>query len=559
MLKIPLGLSDFRKLRESGAHYVDKTEFVRGVLASGAEAALFLRPRRFGKTMNLSALRWFLEKSGTDLSEAFQTLAVWQDAEARAHFQRYPVVWLTFKDLRVKTMADFERGMLELLADEFERHPELESSPQLSARARAKFQRIATGKAEFPEARTALLELSRGLHQHHGERVAILIDEYDLPIHAAIANGYSEQVIDFFRNFLSAGLKDNSHLFKGVLSGVLRIAKESLFSGLNNLSVYGVTRSEFGTSFGFTASEVESLLASVGRPDLFGAVAEWYDGYMLAGQHVYNPWSVLSFVDSEHKELRPYWRATGSEDLLRDLLLERGLGFRAEMEKLVEGAAVRVPLDESLAIRDLDRHPGALWTFLLYSGYLTAQDLEVEPSGALRANVMIPNREVRGTYVTLFTRWLEERMGGENAAQDLVRAVLAGDAPALEHHLARLVENIMSYHDAAVVHGERVFHAFLLGLLAQLEGRFDVRSDRESGFGRADIQILPRRAGEPGVVLEVKRVDGNAGESLEDALDSALAQIRSRDYAAELRARGAAPISALAVAFEGKRVGVRAG
>lgn len=327
-LRYPRGQSDFLSLRAEGAYYVDKTAFVREVLAEGDAALLVLRPRRFGKTLNLSTLRWFLENDGAPVADAFAGLSVWDDAGARLHFQRHPVITLTFKDVKTTTSVEFERRILALVAAEFRRHGALASSSALEASDRARFSRMAAGELDIAEAEEALLELSRWLHVHHGERVAILIDEYDTPIHAGVVHGFAERAADFLRNFLSGGLKDNPHLYRGVLTGILRIAKESLFSGLNNLAVFGPTRPEFGADFGFTADEVAALLERAGRPELLEPMTEWYDGYDAQGRRLFNPWSVMSFMRSADKALRPYWVATGSEDLLRRVLLQPALVVR---------------------------------------------------------------------------------------------------------------------------------------------------------------------------------------------------------------------------------------
>lgn len=556
-LKAAIGESDFRALRASGAHYVDKTGFIRRVLESGAKVLLLVRPRRFGKTLNLSTLRWFLEDNGEPLGTAFDGLEIAGYAAARQHFQRYPVISLTLKDVKASTYELLEQLLLRTIAAEVGRHPELASSPALPPWDRAQFMALASRRGEVADYQGALRSLSSWLHAHHGTPAIVLIDEYDAPVHAGAVHGFADSVLEFLRNFLSAGLKDNPHVHQGVLTGIMRIAKESLFSGLNNLAVFGPTRPEFATDFGFTAIEVETMLERAGRPDLIGPVAAWYDGYAFSGERIYNPWSIMSLLQSGDRELRPYWLATGSDDLLRWALLERGFGLRDEMAALLDGATIEVVIDEDVSLRDLARNSGAVWSFLLYSGYLTADALTYRPDGKLSGALRIPNLEVRSAYLSLFSSWLESTLGNDESADELVRAMLLGDAELFGRRLSELVVRMLSFHVTGGREAERVYHAFLLGVLARLEGKFEVRSERETGMGRADILVLPKRPGEPGVALELKRL--RPGEAVEHALDAAVEQLHARDYAAELRARGVEPVSSFAIVFDGKAAHVRPG
>jgi hypothetical protein len=556
--RLPIGISDFRKLRETGLRYVDKTSFVADVLDSPVEALLFPRPRRFGKTLNLSTLRCFIEKTPEDARPLFAGLAIEQRPEAWAHFQRYPVIFMTFKDIKASSFALALSALRQVIAEAYRQHRYLLEGDALDEQQREDFLQVLGKKGDDTLYWSALRDLSAHLHRHHGEKVAILIDEYDTPIHAGFGAGYYDAVVEFFRNFLSGGLKDNSHLWKGVLTGILRIAKESIFSGLNNLSVYSILRPAFATSFGFTPDEVARLAEDAGHASTLPDMERWYNGYRFAGQIVYNPWSVLNFLASEDQVLRPYWVSTSSMDLVRDMLLARvGDDDDGDIETLLRGKSITKLIDENVALRDLPPDADTMWGFLLFTGYLTATRVR-QRDELVEVRLKIPNREVRAAYRTVFKLWLSRALGDGRRVHDLARALLAGDAETAQRLLQTLLLHSLSFHDTGKGPGEpeRVYHAFMLGLLVWLGPRYRVSSNREAGYGRCDVMIAPRTAGEPGVVMELKSVDKAKRETPAKAMASALKQLRSRDYAAELRAAGASPVREIGVVFEGKKVKV---
>jgi hypothetical protein len=554
--RFALGISDFLMLRESGFAYVDKTALVEDMLTETAQVLLAPRPRRFGKTLNLSMLRYFFEKSAADRSALFTDLHAASSAIARPHFQRYPVIFMSFKDVKPTSWENCLGGIAGVVADAFGEHAYLAADGNLDAADAALFAAIRGRRADQAVLASALKLLSRLLAQHHGERAVILIDEYDSPIHAGYSNGYYDEVVAFFRDFLSGGLKDNPHLFKGMLTGILRVAKESLFSGLNNIDVFSILRPRLSTRFGFTEDEVRGLVEAAGHSELLDGVRGYYNGYLFGGQAIYNPWSVLSFLNRGDGVLRPYWIDTSSNDLVRDLLLGGPEGARAELSALLEGETVEKPIDENIMLRDVSTRPDAMWAFLLFTGYLKVVELH-ETDGELTARLAMPNREVAGEIRRMVRTWVEDQVGGSGALKSLLDALLRGDAPTLEKHLSDMVKVNLSCFDAADPEPERFYHGLVVGLLAGLGSGYEVRSNRESGFGRCDVLVLPKAAGKPGVALELKRVVSEGGETKEKALAAALRQIRAKDYAAELRARGAAPIHEVAAVFEGKRAYVR--
>jgi hypothetical protein len=555
-----LGVSDFAALRRSGAGYVDKTRLILDVLEDPAGTLLFPRPRRFGKTLNLSTLRYFLERSAEDRSALFEGLEVWSSEAARYHFQRYPVIWITFKDIKCTSFELTLAAIRKEVSGMYEHHRYLLETDALSAAEADRFETILRREGDETLYAGALRELSKHLARHHGERVVVLIDEYDTPIHAGYANGFYDDVIRFFRNFLSGGLKDNEYLFRGVMTGILRVARESLFSGLNNIVVYSILAGRHSASFGFTEPEVRAILEPERDPALLDRLRGYYNGYLFgvrdgAPVAIYNPWSVLSFVADAARLLRPHWLMTASDDLLRQLLLERGYGLTDDMELLLKGEGLEKEIDENIVLRDVQQRPDAVWSFLLFSGYLKTLRVWIDEEGVTAGELAIPNREVRVMFKRVFQDWLSRGLGTSREVELLTGALLAGDVARLEKLLSTLLLKTMSFMDPGGREPEKLYQGSILGLLVHLETEYDVRSNRETGLGRADLLVRPRQPGKPGVVLELKVLED--GETVEHALADALAQVRERRYAAELEAAGAAPVHQLAAVFDGKRTWVR--
>jgi hypothetical protein len=559
ILNLPIGIDDFRMLREAGLEYVDKSHLITEILDRvGVQVLLLPRPRRFGKTMNLSMLRWFFEKRDEDLSHLFEGLHVWQAGEAyREQFQRYPVLSLTFKGVKHESFEETWAAIRMKIVALFDAHRAVLDSGQLSEVEARNYRAILDGTAERAFYYSALLHLSDYLHRVHGERVVILIDEYDEPIHAGYVHGYAAQVLDFFRAFLTEGLKGNRHLFKGVLTGILRVARESIFSGLNNLSVYSLLRSEFSTCFGFTEPEVQALLEKAGATEMLDDVRRAYNGYLFGRTVVYNPWSVLNFLASEDRRTAGYWVSTSANELVRDLLVHHALEVKDDITVLLEGGSIEQHLDENVAIQRLPGDERALWSLLVFSGYLRAEPVAIEGTDVPPYRLSIPNREVREVYTSTFQDWLQARLRAQGGSlRTLTQALFSGDALTLEEQLGALARGVLSYQDAAVRAPEALYHGFVAGLCASLEPGHRVRSNRESGKGRPDVLVIPAQPGRPGAVLELKVA--RRKRTLEQALEEGAAQIEGMDYAAELRAAGAEPVHAFVVAFDGKEVRVRA-
>jgi hypothetical protein len=559
---MPIGYSDFRGIRERGLHYVDKTALVAEVLRSAAQVLLLPRPRRFGKTLNLSTIRHFVERPlpGDEADVAarqqlFEDLAVWQAGpEVRSHFAAHPVIWLTFKDVKTASWEPTLTAIARLVGDEVERlWPIIRPSLSESERGLASDYLRRDGAAPLAD---VLRRLSAWLHRATGQKVVILLDEYDTPLHAAFFHGYHAEASELFRNLLSGGFKDNPSLERGVLTGILRVAKESLFSGLNNLGVYTLVAEEFSTSFGFTQVEVEELAAGCGCPELLPELERWYNGYRFGGTTIYNPWSILNFLASRDRIARPYWVNTASDDLLRELLVYRGVAELPDLEALLRGEPVVKPIDEHIVLAEVQRNGDALWSFLLFSGYLKVVHVQVTESKPL-VTLAIPNLEVRGVLRGLFAGALERGLGGSGRVALLCKALVAGNAEDFEQLLSELLLTTLSYHDIAARPAEAIYQAFVAGLLVALDPSHEVTTNREAGLGRYDVLVAPRLAGGTGVVLELKVLRQDRGETAEQGLQAATRQLTARDYAAALRLRGAGPVHQWAVVFDGKRAWVR--
>ncbi len=543
-LPVFTGNSDFPKLREGGFLYVDKSRFISEVLARNAEVQLYPRPRRFGKTLSMSMLQTFLE-IGPDRSALFSDLAVWSDSRARAHFQKHAVIFLSFRGVKGSDWAETRDGLRRVLWRELARLEPLWSGPGVSANL---VENLRAVKAGTTNEQGVLVELTAALYAATGQRVVVLIDEYDGPILHAWSAGTFDQVAGWFRTFLTEGLKDNPALFRGVLTGVLRVAKESMFSGLNNVQVYSLLDRKTEL-FGFTEAEVDALLRQYGREGEAEEIRRWYNGYRFGDSTVYNPWSILHVLAEPGEPLKPYWLGTaGRNDLVRELLLKNG-DLQPEITTLLEGGTIECRVDENVVLRDMN--PTDVWSLLLFSGYLKAVDHRQEGS-RLWARVAIPNAEVASIWRDTFVMWLEQAGG---SVAPLHQALLGGNAEKVQELLQKLLILHVSSHDVAHTQAEAFYHAFVLGLLVTLEKTHRVRSNREDGLGRADVQIIPKTPGQPGVVLEFKKQKGKG--SLATHAAAALRQISTKGYCTELEAAGAAPIQKMGISFAGKEIVVK--
>jgi hypothetical protein len=568
MKKLPLGKSDFKQIIEEDYYYVDKSLFIKDVIDKGDTILLVPRPRRFGKTLNLSMLRYFYDccpkgeapgtGAGNSYKKLFHNLAITKAGkEYLDKMGKYPVIFLTFKDIKELTWETCLFKIKELIREEYSRHDYLLESPKMKPHERDYFQKIMNLSGHIGDYENSLGKLLIFLNRYYGERVVILIDEYDAPVHAGFKEGYYDEVINFIRNFLGGGLKDTDRfLEKSVVTGIMRIAKESIFSGLNNPGVYTLLSKEFDDKFGFTEQELETLLADYRVSHLYEEVREWYNGYCFGSRVIYNPWSIINFLGSEENELKPYWLNTSDNQLVDSLLSKGGKELKKELEQLVRGESIEKAIEEELVLKDIYLVEDFLWSFLLMGGYLKQTGKRRDPAaGKVYYTLRVPNLEVRTTYTRIIDRYFAAKIENEKLEM-MLKALLEGDIDVFEEIFSDYVIKSMSFFDTTGEE-EKIYHAFVMGLLLWLGTDYQVKSNRESGYGRYDIMIIPKEKSKLGFIIEFKKT--RKKETLEAAVKSALEQIETKKYETELLQSGINNYKKLAIVFKGKKVTVKEG
>ncbi|BDD02110.1 AAA family ATPase [Persicobacter psychrovividus] len=554
MNNLPIGKSDFRQIRQAGDYYIDKSLLIEDIMKNGAQTYLFPRPRRFGKTLNMSMLKYFYDvQEAEENAKLFDGLAI-QKSDAWQHQGKYPVIFLSFKELKCASMEDFKAKFISFLGNLIRRQfKALLNSDALDEFDLDYLKGIVRRTTDWLEVERFLADLSYMLNIHYGAKPIILIDEYDAPIHASYSYGYFDEMIAFMRNFLSAGFKDNENLTKGAITGILRVAKENIFSGLNNIITYSILNANFSERFGLTQAEVDQLLDDAGSAENRDAVAEWYNGYSFGGTtQIYNPWSILNYVAHPKDGLKPHWVNTSSNDLIKEILPKADKETQDVLFDLLKGKKVTTSIEEFTVFKDLYAGKNAtVLGLLLFSGYLTAEVFDHFQSYKLR----IPNKEIE----LMFRRMLEGYLGNgvtQAGDTDLMKALLEQRANTFADALAQYVKTSFSYFDIGKEgNSEKIYHAFMLGLLAHLDKDYHIRSNREVGYGRADIYFYPKDTSNPKAwILEFKKKDKDDKGDLQSLAEDALKQIHDRDYLDEIKAHGHTDILCMGVAFEGKEV-----
>ena len=554
--RIAIGISDYKELVENDFYYVDKTDFIRQVIEEGSKITLLPRPRRFGKTLNLSMLRYFFEKTeGNVFRPLFDKKRIreWKDFDK--YQGRYPVIMLTLKDCKAGTFEGMLKRIGYELKTEFTRHAYLMDSPAMISNFRDDFNAVFEGNASQEQLETSLRLLSDLLTLHWGVPPLVLLDEYDTPIHVAFDKGYYETMIGFMRNFMSLVFKDNTSIFRGVITGILRVSKESIFSGLNNIAVFTLLDRQMCTSFGFTQTEVDTILDDYSLSEDKEAVREWYDGYLFGGDVAYNPWSVLNYI-MYGGVFTPYWVNTGSDVLLRHLIAEGPDQVRKGIEALVQGGKITSVINDKLAFPDLASSSSNIWSFMLFSGYLKASDGRMTPDYLMSYTLEVPNKEISTVFYTIIRNWINDGPVKNERLETMLQALDENEMNIFQRLLNEFVVNTLSYYDTNGREPEKVYQAFLLGMLVS-NGAYEVSSNRESGLGRYDILLRPRDIHKRGFIMELKVYDPMFDESVDKVLDSALAQIEKKQYESVLRSAGVKDILKMAITFDGKRVWVK--
>ena len=553
LLPLPVSISDFKDAA-TNFYYVDKTLLIRDILDELPRVALFTRPRRFGKTLNMSMLRVFFEKTNEDTSIYFRDKAIWKCGKKyTSHQGKYPVISLTFKDCDFESWELTRKRIFELLRKEFRRHKELEESTALSQDAAEYYNWLVHAKwgDEEHTLSAAVQMLCIALHEHYGIAPLILIDEYDMPIQRGYKHGFYNEAALFMRNLFSECLKDNSHLSFGLMTGVLRIAKESIFSGLNNLRVYSILDNAYSSYFGFTLREVGDIANYYGVPEKLTELYEWYNGYIFGDVEIFNPWSVINYFASG-KTPGDYWTSTSSNDILQDLLTGTDAATSQKLCDLLEGRSIWCRIDTDTIFPELESNPEAIYSILFLSGYLKVTRKE-RVSGRLLCELCIPNKELHNVFEKEIMRRLEKRNIVESSVFDNIqRALITGDKETLQSLLRTYLLHSASYYDTPQ---EVYYQGLLLGLSVVVTDYYYVTSNRESGDGRYDIMFEPKTDNLPGILIELKSTKDTKTD-LTALAQSAIQQIEDNSYAVDLQVRDISPIFAYGVACCQKQVAV---
>ena len=551
---LPIGISDFKILIEGGYAYVDKSLLIQELIENGASVLLIPRMRRFGKTLNLSMMRYFFEKAEPNMGYLFSSLNIWKHEKYRSLQGKFPVIFLSLKDVKHATWQETFTTLRRLIAFEFQRHSNILEGDVLTAKEKDIYHKILFETDDQTLIEQSLFFLTQWLHRYHNNRVILLIDEYDTPAHAAYVGGYYELLIFFLRNWLSGGLKDNSSLERGVLTGILRIAKESIFSGLNNLSTFTILSEEFQDKFGLLESEVKQLLEYYDLTSQISDMRKWYNGYRIGScGGLYNPWSVLNCI-AKKGALSPYWVNTSDNALMKKLITKGTDDIKMDIEDLLRGRIVEKTIEEGIVFSNIENSPNAIWSLLLFSGYLT---IESTPSYGTPCRLRIPDVEVGELYKTTISEWFEKTIHHPKYHL-LLKSLITGDIDTFSQIFQEFLISAVSVFDVSPQEPEKIYHAFVLGMLLGLKDTYEVKSNRESGYGRYDVMLIPKNSNDLGIIMEFKKIGRFEQADLESAVNSALKQIEDKKYDQELLDRGVKHILYLGLAFEGKRALIRA-
>lgn len=547
---LPIGVSDF-KSATTNYYYVDKTLLIRDFLNAIPMVSLFTRPRRFGKTLNMDMLRVFFEKTPEDTSIYFKDKYIWQCGDYYTKHQgQYPVIFLSFKDVKCSSWQETFQKISKLISLEFMRHNELESSSVLSSYEKEQYHRFASENINEVDCQMGLQLLSLLLHKHYDKECVIIIDEYDTPIQQGHLCDFYNEIVDFMRNFFSGGLKDNPHLAFGFLTGILRVAKESIFSGMNNLKTNSILDNNYSSYFGFTNEEVRDMLAYYDYEDKYQEICEWYDGYRFGNSEIFNPWSVINYI-SDKCFPKAFWQSTGSNDIIGEIIGTATPEINENLYKLFCGNTVTTYVDTSVIYPEVQNNPNSIYSFLLVAGYLKVAEIYPQNDGNYMCDVAIPNKEILYVY----EKEVLNRTNQNNVSISIHQAIFSKDTSKLQSLLEDFMLKSISTMDGA---SEAFYHGMMLGLCAVLGSQFKVRSNRESGLGRFDIELLPMVKGIPGFIFEFKHTK-DINVDLDSLANSALKQIEDMKYDTELNDFGVEDIVKIGIAFRQKSAVVKRG
>lgn len=557
---VAIGIQDFGDLIQKKCFYIDKTSFIKEWWESNDSVTLIARPRRFGKTLNMSMTEQFFSINYADRGDLFEGLSIWEDEEYRKLQGTYPVISLSFARVKERNYESAKAKLCEIITNAYIKCDFLRDSGVLTDKDKEFFDRVSMDMRES-DATSALYQLSDYLCRYYGKKVIILLDEYDTPMQEAYLSGYWEEMVLFIRSMFNSTFKTNPYLERAIMTGITRVSKESIFSDLNNLKVVTTTSNEYATSFGFTEQEVFAALEECGLGEEKEKIRRWYDGFVF-GNHtdIYNPWSILNFLDTG--KYSTYWANTSANSLVGKLIREGGKRVKLDFEKLLHNEHLWFPIDEQIVYNQLDDNEAAIWSLLLASGYLKALDSEkedlIEEGREARYELALTNYEVKRMFDGMVRGWFGKAQADYN---DFVKAMLQDDLDAMNAYMNRVALQTFSYFDTgknpSEDEPERFYHGLVLGLIVELQGKYVITSNRESGFGRYDVMLEPKNPKEDaGIILEFKVFNRRRENSLEDTVEAALRQIEEKRYEEALVLKGVPKeqIRKYGFAFEGKKV-----
>lgn len=553
--KLLRGYDDFYELITRGGYFVDKTLLIQEVIDEGQQVILLPRPRRFGKSLNLSMLANFFDVNKSNNAKLFKGYKIWKAGKKYTDkLAKYPVIKLSFKEMNGTTFEECLEYFGELFSDLYLQYDYLLESKALRAKEKADFEEIVNEKASKTKLQSSLRKLSQYLERHHKEKVVILIDEYDSPIHVGYKGGYYKSIVRFIKPLLGGALKTNSSLYKGVLTGILRVSKESIFSDLNNIEVYSILQSPYADKFGFTESETLKLLTYFGLAENFPLVKKWYDGYSIGNlKDIYNPWSITGFVNSYNTEgFKAHWVNTSSDDLIKERIVEKSAqSIRDDIEALLLGKTIHKRIEERMVFSDFYTDKELLWSLLLYAGYLTPVQKEQDQIYQLK----IPNYEINILFRRIIAHWLQRSMNiTTSLLYNMINSLTHNRIQEFEKHFQAVMGDTFSYFDVTK-NPEDVWQAYVLGLLSIAGEDYIIRSNRESGAGRYDILLLPKVKSKYGIVIEIKAMEKDTTQKqIDSKLEEALGQIEKNEYYQELIAHDIPKRIEIAMVFAGKKV-----
>ena len=550
---IQVGTSDFKKIIQDNHYFVDKSLIIKEFVENGADVILTPRPRRFGKTLNMSMIKHFFDiENKEENKNLFKGLKIENEKEIMKMQGRYPVIFLSFKDQKHFNFNNLEESISILISHLFRDYEYLLDSEKLSELDKKELKRYMAKEASVIEYSGGLNVLMKFMYKHYNEKIIVLIDEYDVPLQEAFIRGYYEEALVLVRNILTAALKDNVYLEKALVTGILRVAKESIFSGLNNLEVNTILGLNFNDKFGFEEEEVKDLLQYYDLECKMDEVKNWYNGYMFGGKVIYNPWSVLNYIKNNEQGFMPYWINSSGNELIKRLLSRGTKETKECLEELIKGNTITKIVDDHIVMKDVDEDEENIWSFLTMSGYLKSVKQELV-RGKIKCNLKIPNEEVKIFYENLIVKWFKESLTSQNY-NIMLKALITKDVEVFGGFFERFVLNNVSYFDVSGTEPEKVYHAFVLGMIVSLNNEYEVKSNKESGYGRYDVMLIPRDSSKLGIIIEFKKIDDFMKKSIETGIQEALKQIEENKYEAELIDRGVDDILKLAIVFKGKKV-----